>query len=61
VVSYAHEQKAHGLQWGESIGVANKTAAFATLVALPNDSKHNEASCFSTISTDLLYLQIAQM
>jgi hypothetical protein len=28
--------------------------------ALPNDSKHNEAS-FSTTSTDLLYLRVAQM
>ena len=27
---------------------------------LPNDSKHNEAS-FSTISTDKLYLRVAQM
>ena len=26
---------------------------------LPNDSKHNEAT-FSTISTDMLYLQVAQ-
>ncbi len=28
--------------------------------ALPNDSKHNEAS-FSTTSTGLLYLRVAQM
>ena len=28
--------------------------------SLPNDSKHNEAS-FSTISTDMLHLQVAQM
>jgi hypothetical protein len=30
----AHEQKAHGLQWVESIGVANKNAVFAMLVGL---------------------------
>ena len=30
------------------------------LWTLPNDSKHNEAS-FSTISTDTLYLRVAQM
>ena len=30
------------------------------LWTLPNDSKHNEAS-FSTISTDILYLRVAQM
>ena len=28
--------------------------------ALPIDLKHNEA-CFSTVSTDLLHLQVAQM
>ena len=30
------------------------------LWTLPNDSKHNEAS-FSTISTDIVYLRVAQM
>ena len=30
------------------------------LWTLPNDLKHNEAS-FSTISTDILYLRVAQM
>jgi hypothetical protein len=30
----ANEQKAHGLQWAESIGVANTNAAFAMLVGL---------------------------
>jgi hypothetical protein len=45
------------MQWVESIGVANKNAAFATL--LDHDSKHKEAS-FSTISIDLLYLRIPQ-
>ena len=44
----------------ESIGVANKNAVFAILVALPNNLKHNEAS-FSTISTDMLCLRVAQM
>ncbi len=34
VVGCAHEQKAHGLQWVESIGVANKNAMFAILVGL---------------------------
>jgi hypothetical protein len=34
VLSYAHEQKAHGLQWVESIGMANKIAALAMLVGL---------------------------
>jgi hypothetical protein len=33
-LGYAHEQKAHGLQWVESIGVANKIVAFAMLVGL---------------------------
>jgi hypothetical protein len=35
-----HEQKAHGLQWVESIGVANKNAVFAMLVGL---AKHFKA------------------
>ena len=30
----AHDQKAHGLQWIELIGVANKNTAFATIVGL---------------------------
>jgi hypothetical protein len=30
----AHEQKAYGLEWAESIGVANTNAAFAILVSL---------------------------
>jgi hypothetical protein len=34
VVGYAHEQKAHGLQWVESIGVANENAVFAMLVVI---------------------------
>ena len=41
------------------IGVANKTKHLRRSWTLPNDSKHNEAS-FSTISTDMLYLQVAQ-
>ncbi len=31
-----------GLQWIESIGVANKTQRLLCSWALPNDSKHNE-------------------
>jgi hypothetical protein len=34
VLGYAHEQKAHGLYWVESIGVAYKNVAFAMLVGL---------------------------
>jgi hypothetical protein len=34
VLDCAHEQKAHGLQWVEAIGVANKNTAFAKLVGL---------------------------
>jgi NaMN:DMB phosphoribosyltransferase len=30
----AHEQKAHCLQWAESIGVANTNTAFVMLVGL---------------------------
>jgi hypothetical protein len=30
----AHEQKAHGLQWAESIGMTNTNAAFVILVGL---------------------------
>ena len=41
------------------IGVANKTKYLRHLWALPNDSKHTEAS-FSTILTDTLYLRVAQ-
>ena len=40
-----HEQKARGLQWVESIGVASKKAVFVTLVGLAKQSKqHNGAS-----------------
>ena len=42
-----------------SIGVANKIKYLRRSWALPNHSKHNEAS-FSTISTDSLYLRVAQ-
>ena len=45
--------------WVVLIGVANKMQYLWRSWALPNDSKHNEAS-FSTISTDMLYLRIAQ-
>ena len=41
------------------IVVANKMKYLRRSWTLPNDSKHNEAS-FSTISTDMLYLQVAQ-
>ena len=41
------------------IGVANKMKHLRCSWALPNDSKHNEAS-FSTILTDMLYLRVAQ-
>jgi hypothetical protein len=37
-----------------------KTQRLQCSRALPIDSKHNEVS-FSTISTDLLYLRVAQM
>jgi hypothetical protein len=61
VLGCAHEQKAHiySLQWVESIGVANKNAAFATLLDL---AKRFEAywTSFLTISMDLLYLRIPQ-
>ena len=43
-----------------SIGVANKTQYLQRLWALPNDSKHTEAS-FLTILMDTLYLRVAQM
>ena len=36
-----------------------QNAVFATLMDLANDSKHNETS-FSMISTDMLYIQVAQ-
>ena len=51
--------------WAEStwrvilIGVVNKMKYLWRSQTLPNDSKHNEAS-FSTISTDMLYLRVAQ-
>ncbi len=41
------------------IGMANKTQFLQCSWALPNGSKHNETS-FTTISTDLLHLRIAQ-
>ena len=41
------------------IGVANKMQYLRRSWTLSNDSKHNEAS-FSTISTDMLYLRVAQ-
>jgi phage terminase large subunit-like protein len=41
------------------IGVVNKTTFLRRLWALPNDLKHNEAR-FTTISTDLLHLRVAQ-
>ena len=47
-----HEQKAQGL-----IGMANKNVVLRRLWAVPNDSKHNEAS----FSTDSLSLQVAQV
>jgi hypothetical protein len=59
----AHEQKAHGLQWVESTGMANKNIAFAMLVGLAKRFEAyycNEAS-FSMTLTDLLYLLVAQM
>jgi hypothetical protein len=34
VVACAHEQKAHGLQWVESIGMAKENAAFVMVVGL---------------------------
>ena len=33
-VKFMHEKKSHGLQWVESVGVANKNAAFAMLMSL---------------------------
>ena len=54
-----------GCAWADSawwvvlIGVANKRQYVRRSWTLPNDSKHNETS-FSTISTDMLYLQVAQ-
>ena len=42
------------------IGMANKKKYLQRSWALPNDSKHNEAS-FSAMSTDMLYLRVAQM
>ena len=46
--------------WVELIGVANKMQYLRCSWTLPNDSKHNEAN-LSTILTDMLYLQVAQM
>ena len=43
-----------------SIGVANKPQYLQRSWALPNDSKHTEAS-FSAIFTDRLHLRVAQM
>ena len=42
------------------IGVANKIPYLGRSWTLPNDSKHNEGG-FSTISTDSLYLRVAQV
>ena len=55
-----HEQKAHGLQYKQSIGVANKNALFVMLMHHAKESKHTEAS-FSLILTDSLYLHVTQM
>ena len=41
------------------IGMANKMQYLRRSWALPNDSKHNEAS-FLMISTVMLYLRVAQ-
>jgi hypothetical protein len=57
MLSYVHEQKYMGVQL---IGVANKTQFLQCSWALPNDSKHNEAS-FTTTSTASLRLRVAQM
>ena len=46
--------------WVVLIGVVNKMKYLRRSRALPNDSKHNEARP-STISTDMLYLRVAQM
>ena len=45
--------------WVVLIGVVNKMQYLRRSWTLPNDSKHNEAN-FSTISTDMLYLRVAQ-
>jgi hypothetical protein len=42
------------------IGVANKTPYLGRSLALPNDSKHNEAG-FSMTLTDSLCLRVAQV
>jgi hypothetical protein len=42
------------------IDVANKIPFLGHSWALPNNSKHNEAG-FAMISTDSLFLQVAQM
>jgi hypothetical protein len=51
----AYEQKAHGLQWAESIGVANTSVAFVMLVGAGLATRF-EAECFSSKSTDSLCL-----
>ena len=42
----AQEHKAHGPQWVELIGVANKNAAFATLIGLAKQFEAHGASFF---------------
>jgi hypothetical protein len=44
-------------KWVESIGVANKNAAFSMLMGLLKDSKYNVASFFSTYES-LRYLDV---
>ena len=55
-----HEQKAHGLQWARSIGMANKMHYLWRSWAVPKELKHTEAS-FSPISTDSCCLRVAQI
>jgi hypothetical protein len=50
-----HEQKAHGQQWVQLIGVANKKQCLRRSLALLNDLKHSVVS-LSTILTTLLRL-----
>ena len=60
--SCAHEQikRAHGLQWARSIGVANKSTLFVTLMGHAKEIK-TYWSQFSLILTDSLCLHVAQM
>ena len=46
--------------WIASIDMANKMQYLRCSLALPNDSKHTEAS-FSAILMDTLYLRVVQM